>query len=257
MSLINDSLKNITLKELSIVIILLYLIYYVLNSFNIIHFDTIWVYFFIIVYFLFKFRHCFQDFKKDFAMVFSIDILKYVLLIVCLNIFFSYGMLYLSNFVLDIFPAINSLLHFELSSLYLNNSLMVFAGFMGPVLISPISEELIFRGVLLNRLNILLPTILAVLLSSLLFAALHGFGSIISAFVFAICMAILYLKTENIFVPMFAHFLNNLFAEGIVIIDSPNMLFTNGIVMVIVSVLAIVSAIFIINSIRTELNNLK
>lgn len=257
MSSINDSLKNISLKELCSVIIVLYLFYYVLNTFNILHFETVWIYFLIIIYFLYKFRNDYSYFKRDFLKVFSPDLMKYVIIIVCLNIFFSYGMLYFANFILSVFPSINSLLTFSLTSSYLNNSLLAFGSFIGAVLVSPISEELIFRGVVLNRLRIFIPTVLAVLFSSLLFASLHGFGAIISAFVFAMCMAVLYLKTENIFVPIFAHFLNNLIAECIVFADSQQVLFTNNLVMGIISIFAIISAVLIISSLIKELNNLK
>ena len=90
-----------------------------------------------------------------------------------------------------------------------------------------------------------------------MFAAMHSYGSITAAFIFAICMAILYVKTDNIAVPIFAHFLNNFLAESIVILDTNNVLFTNSLVIYGVSFLAIVSAILIVASIFDEWNNLK
>lgn len=257
MSLINQSIKNISLKELCILIILLYLLYQVLNTFLNIHFSSTAIYILIICYFLFKLRNSLSDFKKDFSAVFSIDILKSVILVVVLNIFFSYGMLYLSDFILKAVPSLNFLVEFHVSSLYLNNTLAFIGGFIASVLISPISEELIFRGVILNRLKESLPVVIAILMTSLLFAALHTYGSIISAFVFGMCMSILYLKTENIFVAIFAHFLNNLIAESIVVVDGQNLLFSDTILMFIVSLLAIISAILIIKSIIGELNKIK
>jgi membrane protease YdiL (CAAX protease family) len=102
------------------------------------------------------------------------------------------------------------------------------------------------------------PVVFAVLISSLLFAALHSFGSIFSAFIFGVCIAILYLKTDIIFVPIFAHFLNNLFAEIIVVMDPNKILFTNISVVLVMSILAIVSfviiLIFIIGNLK-KLNN--
>ncbi|WP_405306453.1 CPBP family intramembrane glutamic endopeptidase [Methanobrevibacter sp.] len=166
--------------------------------------------------------------------VFSPDVLKTTLAVVVLNIFFSYGMLYFSNSVLDIAQSEN------LFNSFLTGSLIA------TIFISPISEELIFRGVFLNRLKFIVPAIFAVLISSLLFAALHSFGSIFSAFIFGICIAILYLKTDNIFVAIFAHFLNNLFAEIIVILDPNKILFTNNSVMMIMSILAFVSFVMIL-----------
>nr|WP_294998812.1 CPBP family intramembrane glutamic endopeptidase [uncultured Methanobrevibacter sp.] len=172
------------------------------------------------------------------------DVLKSVLRIVILNIFFSYGMLYFSDFMLNISNQHN-----------LFNSALT-AGLLATIFVSPISEELIFRGVFLNRLQLVVPLTFAVLISSLLFAALHSFGGIFSAFIFAVCVAILYLKTDNICVPILAHFLNNLFAEIIVVLDSGRILFTNDSVMCLVSVLAICSFVLILRFIVKELNTI-
>lgn len=257
MSLINDTLKNISLKELCILIILVYALFYILDLVNILSFNSTFFYVLIIFYFIFKLRNSFLDFKKEFLKVFSKDIFRYILIVVVLNIFLSYGMLYLSDFILKVFPNLNLLVGFHLSSLDLNNSLIYAGSLIVTVVISPISEELIFRGVLLNRLRLFCPTTFAIMGSSLLFAALHPYGSIISAFIFAVCMAILYLKTENIMVTLFAHFLNNLLAESIVIVDSHNLLFSNGLIISLVSILSVISAVLIMSSIIKELNNIK
>ena len=246
MSLFNDKLKKITLKELLSLIIILFVIQYLINALNIVHIDSFWIYIFIIFYFIFKLRAEIFSIKDDMLEAFSPDILKTVLAVVILNIFFSYGMLYLSNSILDFVPSVN------LFNSFLTGSLIA------TIFISPISEELIFRGVFLNRLQLAVPVVFAVLISSLLFAALHSFGSIFSAFIFGVCIAILYLKTDNIFVPIFAHFLNNLFAEIIVVMDPNKILFTNISVVLVMSILAIVSfviiLIFIIGNLK-KLNN--
>lgn len=257
MSQFNDKLKTITLKELFTVIILLFFIYFLFNYFGFVKFSPAWIYVIIIAYFIYKLRCCLSSLKNDFYRLFSGNSLKYVFLVVILNIFMSYGLLYLSNFILNSFPDLNFLVNFHLSSLYLNASLVAVGGFIATVLISPISEELIFRGVIFNRLKLIMPTSLSILVSSLLFAAMHSYGSIIAAFIFAICMAILYVKTDNIAVPIFAHFLNNFLAESIVILDVNNVLFTNAPVILVISFLAIVSAILIVASIFDEWNNLK
>lgn len=257
MSLFNEKIKTITLKELLSLIIILFLVQFLINSLNIVNISSTWIYVCIIIYFVYKLKDCFSSFKEDFISVFSKDLLKYIFIVVFLNIFMSYGFLYLSNFILNAFPALDFLVNFHLSSIYLNNSLIAVGSFIATVFISPISEELIFRGVLLNRFKLILPTLISVLVTSLLFASMHPFGSIISAFIFAVCMAILYLKTDNIMVPIFAHFLNNLLAESIVIADTTNALFTNNLVVFIVSILAIVSFVLIIKSVFEELNKVK
>ena len=244
MSLFNEKLKKITLKELLSLIIILFVIQYLINALNIVHIDSFWIYIFIIFYFIFKLRVEIFSVKDDMPEAFSPDILKMVLGVVILNIFFSYGMLYLSNSILDFVPSVN------LFNSFLTGSLIA------TIFISPISEELIFRGVFLNRLQLAVPVVFAVLISSLLFAALHSFGSIFSAFIFGVCIAILYLKTDNIFVPIFAHFLNNLFAEIIVVMDSNKILFTNNSVVLVMSILAIVSFVVILIFIIGNLKNL-
>lgn len=241
MSLFNDKLKKITLKEILSLIIVLFVIQYCFNTLNIVHIDTYWIYFFIIFFFIFKLKDGISSIGPDVREVFTPDILKAVLLVVVLNIFFSYGMLYLSDFALKIAPSFN-----------LFNSFLA-GSVIATIVISPISEELIFRGVFLNRLKLVVPTIFAVLISSLLFAALHSFGSIFSAFVFSICIAMLYLKTDNIFVAIFAHFLNNLLAEIIVVLDSNKILFTNSSVVSVMSVLAIASFAIILFSVIRQL----
>ena len=244
MSLFNEKLKKITLKELLSLIIVLFIIQYLINKLNIVQVDSYWIYIFIIFYFIFKLKSEFSSIKVDVLEVFSLNILKMILAVVILNIFFSYGMLYLSNYILGIVPS------FNLFNSFLTGSLIA------TIFISPISEELIFRGVFLNRLQLIVPTVFAVLISSLLFAALHSFGSIFSAFIFGICIAILYLKTDNIFVVIFAHFLNNLFAEIIVVMDPNKILFANSSVMMIMSILAIVSFVIILIFIIGQLKEL-
>lgn len=80
------------------------------------------------------------------------------------------------------------------------------------VIIAPILEELIFRGVIFNRLKIRVGIIPAMIISSFIFGIGHQFGGMTSAFLFGICMCILYLKTDNILVPMSVHFINNVVA---------------------------------------------
>lgn len=240
MSLFNEKLKQITLKEILSLFIVLFIIHYLLNSLNIVQIGIVWIYIFIIFYFVFKLKDVIPNAKDEFSDAFSTDTIKLILFVVILNIFLSYGMLYFSNFVLGIVQSKN-----------IFNSFLE-GGLIATIIVSPISEELIFRGVFLNRLQLALPTTFAVLISSLLFASLHGFGSIFAAFIFGVCVAILYLKTENIFVPILAHFLNNLFAEIIVRMDYSNILFTNNSVILIISILAIVSLVLISFSIIKE-----
>ncbi len=69
-------------------------------------------------------------------------------------------------------------------------------------------------------------------------------------------MALLYLKTDNILVPILAHFINNLLSEAVYYLDYQNLLFTNDIVMAVMSGLAIVSFIVLFKFIKSNLKNI-
>lgn len=245
---VNNYLKSIKLKEVLIVIVVLYVIWFVLNKF-VFNIPQKFIYLFIFIYFLFKLRNS-SDVGQSISEIFTKISLKYLLLIVVLNIFFSYGMLYLAQ-------ALSGYFGFLTNNLISNSLIAALGGFISIVVISPVVEELLFRGIFINKFKLVVPATFAVLISALLFGALHNYGSIISAFVFAICMSILYLKTDNIFVPVFAHFLNNLIAEIISHLDSSNILFTNSLVMTIISFLAIISFFLIMLSIKIEWVNIK
>lgn len=251
MSLFNEKLKVIPLKEVLSIFILLFLVQYFLNTLNIVQLDSIWIYILLILYIIFKLDFTFPD-KDDYLEVLSADVLKQVVLLVILNVFISYGFLYLSHALLNLVPALN----FLFGSSTASNSIMALS-LVATIVVSPVAEELIFRGIFLNRLQVIIPPLFAILVSSLLFASLHSYGSIISAFIFAICMAILYLKTENILIPIFAHFLNNLLAEIIVRADVNSLLFTNDVVIGAMSILAVISFVLLFKSIIPELNSIK
>lgn len=253
MSLFNEKIKEISIKEALIIIILSYLAAFALKFFNLSAMGIFNVV--IILYFVLSLKDFKHEFKLEVSEIFARISFNDILLIVLLNIFFSYGMLYLVGFAISLIPS-DTYLRFFIPI----KSIIGILSFISIVLVSPIAEELIFRGILLNKLKLIVPTLFAILISSLLFASLHSVGSIFSAFIFAICMAILYLKSENILVPIFAHFLNNLIGESIYHIDYANLLFTNTIVMFVISVLAVVSFILIlkfINSNMKYLNNPK
>ncbi|NEP10754.1 MAG: CPBP family intramembrane metalloprotease [Symploca sp. SIO2C1] len=91
----------------------------------------------------------------------------------------------------------------------LNNILTVIT----VVVVARVTEELLFRGILLHRWTAKWGIIPALLLSSLLFGILHV--NIIGLFVFGLMMALLYLKTRTLIVPIVCHSLNNLAAVGI------------------------------------------
>lgn len=79
------------------------------------------------------------------------------------------------------------------------------------VILAPVSEELVFRGILLSRWSTKWGHTKAILLSSTLFGSLH-FPDIIGAFMFGILMCAIYMKTRTLIIPIIIHVGNNLTA---------------------------------------------
>ena len=124
------------------------------------------------------------------------------------------------------------------------------------LIFAPIMEELAFRGILFNRLKIKIGFVPAMIISSLIFAAGHDFGGIISAFLFGICMCILYLKTDNILIPISVHFINNVAASLLDIVNADAFLCQFPWIMLLGGIVG-VSTILLIKYIIDETNALK
>ncbi len=82
--------------------------------------------------------------------------------------------------------------------------------FVSLVILAPLLEEFMFRGLLLHRWSKKWGILRAVLMSSILFGVLHP--DPLGAVVFGIAMCILYLRTQTLWLPVICHALNNLAA---------------------------------------------
>ena len=83
------------------------------------------------------------------------------------------------------------------------------------LIVAPIAEEILYRGYVLQALLAKLPTVLAVLLSALIFASIHigiGPGMVIYLFLGAIIPAYLFIRFRSIYPCVLMHFLNNIVA---------------------------------------------
>ncbi len=75
--------------------------------------------------------------------------------------------------------------------------------------IAPVFEELLFRGVILKRLESF-GTGFAIFASALLFALAHmNLSGIVFAFICGLVFGFIYTRTRNLWLPIFIHFLNN------------------------------------------------
>jgi uncharacterized protein len=91
----------------------------------------------------------------------------------------------------------------------LYNALMLFS----VLVVAPIAEEFIFRGVLLHRWAVKWGIRPAIVLTSGLFGVLHS--NLVGLFMFGVVMSLLYLSTRSLVVPIVAHALNNAIASGV------------------------------------------
>ena len=87
---------------------------------------------------------------------------------------------------------------------------------IGSVIFGPIFEEILYRGLMYNKLKEISNAFIGVLISSILFALLHipkyGFGiNTFFLFLVGILLAYCYEKSNNIYVTIFVHSINNFF----------------------------------------------
>lgn len=104
-----------------------------------------------------------------------------------------------------------------------NNSLYTLLQFMATVVLAPIVEEFMFRGVLLSRLKRKLPITVAIIISSVFFGVTHLSIATLGATIFGICMCVLYIKTNNIFVPISMHILHNFILSAVQILPTKSI----------------------------------
>lgn len=106
--------------------------------------------------------------------------------------------------------------------------------FLGAVIVAPLVEEILFRGVILERGSRHWGLGAAVLISSFLFGMLHfdPLGSTL----FGVLMCLVYLQSSSLLVPILVHALNNLAVMGMTVFwpaslsffDTPEQLYSQA-----------------------------
>ena len=189
--------------------------------------------------------------KNDFSSIFEVANIFQISFIVIANILFVSAIYFLLSYLssLSLIP-FDSPLFGDFQSIGLGILLLYF---LTIVILSPIMEEILFRGIFLRRFHKGLNNItLAILISSILFGVCHSFGGIIGAIYFGICVSILYIKSGNILVPIFAHFLNNIISFLLALSGIENFIQGNSIVIILMIALAIVSNFILFKGIINE-----
>jgi len=84
-------------------------------------------------------------------------------------------------------------------------------------IIGPIAEELIFRGLLLNRISYKLNLKYGIMISSFIFAIFHF--DIIGSFITGVILSFVYIWTKNLLYPILLHIANNCLVVFLVIFN--------------------------------------
>ena len=203
---INSALNRIKVSQLIIACFIAFLVIVVIS----ILFNTdsegttlnVFLYVIILVYLLFNLRGTGASVKLSLKSAFKFNHLKEIVFVVIANLFVTV--------LLSVMPFSMNILG---SDILLNNYVVVGSDIVLTIILAPIVEELVFRGVLLRWLGSRFNIYIAIIVTSLIFGVLHDTGGIFSAIIFGVCMSVLYVKTNNIFVPILAHMFNNIIAE--------------------------------------------
>ena len=106
-------------------------------------------------------------------------------------------------------------------------TLIIFA--MSTILLPPIVEEIFYRKNMISFENkgVL---IITTLLGMLMYAFEHSIAvwGILLTMIWALPLSVSYIKTKNVYVPMTAHFIGNLFGNGIDVIFTIISMISNG-----------------------------
>ena len=211
---------------------------------------------FVLLFFIWALRGT-HGLSDDFSKLFERDNRREIFYIFLINLLFVFLIVaFFAN--LDIlfgsaYPDMEPLMDF--TPTYYDTSSLVLE-VITSIILAPIIEELLFRGVLFNRLKIRTGIVAAMIISSFIFAIGHEFGGITSAFLFGICMCIIYLKTDNILMTMSIHFLNNLVAVLLEVGNADAFLFQMPLAPITL-LLSIVSGLLILVYIFEETKRLR
>jgi membrane protease YdiL (CAAX protease family) len=92
--------------------------------------------------------------------------------------------------------------------------------FIALVVVAPVAEEFLFRGIILNRWRERWGAPRALIFSSLFFGFLHPHP--IGLSMFGLVMGLLYFRDKTLWTPIFCHALNNLFAFISIVLSGYN-----------------------------------
>lgn len=257
---LNNLLDNISLVKCISFFLLIYLVLTLFSLVLGITFDSLLfkslLYSIMLIFFIFALKKPFKEIKQSYFDLQNSNMPIKVLFIVIANCLFTATIFFVLAYFSNVFN-----LNFDLSLfgiISLNDYYGIIMYLISIVILSPIVEELLFRGVILRKLNVNFEFSIkrAVIISSILFGLCHNFGGILSAILFGICMSFLYIKSKNILIPIFAHCLNNLFSFILACSGIELFIISNNFIIVIIVILAILTNFILFKDIIKEFSKL-
>lgn len=187
---------------------------------------------------------------RDEIMLFAItkeDILSAIVLGLTAQFFLSYA--------IELFPIPEDIMngYIQASSPALQSQ-NIFLQIISVVIIAPIVEEIVFRGIILRKFGKAMPIILAVILNSCLFGLGHGqIVWMIYTAILGILFSIVMIKEKSVVAPILMHMVYNF--SGLFIDLIPCFNGVMKIICFVTFVLMILTLIFIVKKEKSILNS--
>ncbi len=141
----------------------------------------------------------------------------------------------------------------KLSYSYENTSKIFYTGgliveIIGNAILTPLAEEIIYRGIIFNKLNLYMKKNISIILSALIFGLAHGnIVQFVYAFVFGIIFACLVEKDKGIQISIILHMCVNLFGVLRTNFKFLNFIFANNVALdVILKVILLAGGFFVV-----------
>ncbi|WP_294405195.1 CPBP family intramembrane glutamic endopeptidase [uncultured Clostridium sp.] len=144
----------------------------------------------------------YEDFKKKINMleVASVTLMKLCIAVggskLIVSCIYYFDPSIVNNFIIDSNSMINSFRNYMVNLILL-------------LIVSPITEEIVFRSVILNSLIKKFNLCTGIVVSSIVFASFYAGSGIAGALALGIINSILYIKYKNILINIFVNFINN------------------------------------------------
>lgn len=174
-------------------------------------------------------------------------------------IFLGFGLNIIISVVMELLPVSEDIMNSYIqSSKSLSQGNMI-VNVIAIAIVAPIVEELIFRGLVLTRFQKGMPTVVAAILSSLLFGLVHGQILWMSyAFVLGLILSFVFIRTKSLVSSILLHFAFNSFSACLMVLKIEE--FQDNLIpafIIIGSVVFIISLILILVFTKKDKNKIE